>query len=63
MINIKIMCVGKIKDKNLLSLINEYQKEFQNMQNLKLLMLKMKKFHLPYLVWIWKILKKKKVTK
>lgn len=26
MINIKIMCVGKIKDKNLLSLINEYQK-------------------------------------
>lgn len=42
MINIKIMCVGKIKDKSLLSLINEYQKEFQNMQNLKLLMLKMK---------------------
>lgn len=26
MINIKIMCIGKIKDKNLLLLINEYQK-------------------------------------
>lgn len=63
MINIKIMCVGKIKDKNLLSLINEYQKRISKYAKLEIIDVEMKKFYLLYLVWIWKILKKKKVTK
>lgn len=37
MINIKIMCVGKIKDKNLLSLINEYQKRISKYAKLEII--------------------------
>lgn len=37
MINIKIMCVGKIKDKNLLSLINEYQKRILKYAKLEII--------------------------
>ena len=37
MINIKIMCVGKIKDKNLLSLINEYQKRISKCAKLEII--------------------------
>ena len=37
MINIIIMCVGKIKDKNLLSLINEYQKRISKYAKLEII--------------------------
>lgn len=37
MINIKIMCVGKIKDKSLLSLINEYQKRISKYAKLEII--------------------------
>ena len=37
MINIKIMCVGKIKDKNLLNLINEYQKRISKYAKLEII--------------------------
>ena len=37
MINIKIMCVGKIKDKNLLSLINEHQKRTSKYAKLEII--------------------------
>lgn len=37
MINIKIMCIGKIKDKNLLSLINEYQKRISKYAKLEII--------------------------
>ena len=37
MINIKIMCVGKIKDKNLFSLISEYQKRISKYAKLDII--------------------------
>ena len=37
MINIKIMCVGKVKDKNLLNLIDEYKKRISKYAKLEII--------------------------
>lgn len=35
MLNIKIVCVGKIREKATKDLLSEYEKEYLSMQNLK----------------------------
>ena len=63
MINIKIMCVGKIKDKSLSSLISEYQKRISKYAKLDIIEVEDEKFSLNLSDLDIKIVKEKECNK